>query len=94
MANAGPGRIGDALLEREPHLAALAGLLDEVRASSAGRLVLVGGEAGAGKTALLRRFCRSEVDVGQLIVARKTVDHHVSAILRKLDAPTRGQAAA
>jgi len=37
MANAGPGRIGDALLEREPHLAALAGLLDEVRASSAGR---------------------------------------------------------
>ncbi len=67
MANAGPGRIGDALLEREPHLAALAGLLDEVRASSAGRLVLVGGEAGAGKTALLRRFCRSEVDVGQVL---------------------------
>ncbi len=67
MANAGPGRIGDALLEREPHLAALAGLLHEVRASSAGRLVLVGGEAGAGKTALLRRFCRSEVDVGQVL---------------------------
>jgi DNA-binding NarL/FixJ family response regulator len=30
----------------------------------------------------------------RLIVTRKTVDHHVSAILRKLDAPTRGQAAA
>ena len=56
-ANVGPGRVGDALLERAPHLAALANLLGGVRETSAGRLVLIGGEAGAGKTALLRRFC-------------------------------------
>ena len=57
-ANADPGRVGDVLLEREAHLAALANTLNDVRASATGRLVVVGGEAGAGKTALLRRFCR------------------------------------
>jgi ATP/maltotriose-dependent transcriptional regulator MalT len=31
--------------------------MDAVEHSSRGRLVLVGGEAGVGKTALLRRFC-------------------------------------
>ena len=61
MANGGPARLGNALLEREPQLAAFAELLSEVRAGSAGRLVLVGGEAGAGKTAMLERFCH---DVG------------------------------
>src|SRR5436309_388966 len=30
------------------------------RASGEGRLLLVGGEAGVGKTALLRRFCASQ----------------------------------
>jgi DNA-binding NarL/FixJ family response regulator len=34
-------------------------------------------------------------DIAQrLVVSEKTVDHHVSAILRKLDAKTRGEAAA
>ena len=61
MANAGPARLGDALLERESQLAAFAALLSEVRAGSTGRLVLVGGEAGAGKTAMLERFCH---DIG------------------------------
>ena len=56
MANAGPGRMGDGLLERRPQLTALAGMLAEVRSSSSGRLVVVAGEAGVGKTALLRRF--------------------------------------
>jgi DNA-binding NarL/FixJ family response regulator len=30
----------------------------------------------------------------RLVLSEKTVDHHVSAILRKLDAETRGEAAA
>ncbi len=43
------------LLERAPFLANLGQRLEESRET--GRLVLVGGEAGVGKTALLRRFC-------------------------------------
>jgi DNA-binding CsgD family transcriptional regulator/tetratricopeptide (TPR) repeat protein len=45
------------LLEREDELAALADLEREVQASGQGRIVLIGGEAGVGKTALLRAFC-------------------------------------
>jgi DNA-binding CsgD family transcriptional regulator len=47
------------LLERGADVAALADLFGEVRSSSHGRLVVVGGEAGVGKTALLRAFCES-----------------------------------
>ena len=43
------------LLERGPFLVELGQRLEESRV--AGRLVLLGGEAGVGKTALLRRFC-------------------------------------
>lgn len=45
------------LLERDAPLAALGGYLADVVDSGRGRLVLVGGEAGIGKTALVRRFC-------------------------------------
>ena len=45
------------LLERDRSLAELAAMFDGVRAAAEGRLVLVAGEAGVGKTALLRRFC-------------------------------------
>src|SRR5512132_2512249 len=45
------------LLERQGELVALASLLDDVREHRRGWLVLVAGEAGVGKTALLRRFC-------------------------------------
>jgi Cdc6-like AAA superfamily ATPase len=44
------------LLERSAQLEELAGQLEAVTESSAGRLVLIGGEAGVGKTALVRRF--------------------------------------
>ncbi|MGH2562862.1 MAG: ATP-binding protein, partial [Thermomicrobiales bacterium] len=43
------------LLERTPYLRELDGLLREA-AAGRGRLVLLGGEAGVGKTSLVRRF--------------------------------------
>jgi DNA-binding CsgD family transcriptional regulator len=49
----------DGLLERSAQLAALAGHLEAVRAQTRGRLVLVAGEAGIGKTALVRAFAGS-----------------------------------
>jgi DNA-binding NarL/FixJ family response regulator len=45
------------LLERTDQLSALADALDAVIAARTGAVVFVGGEAGAGKTALLRAFC-------------------------------------
>ena len=45
------------LLERAGDLAALSAALDVVARERRGRLVLVRGEAGAGKTMLVRRFC-------------------------------------
>lgn len=48
------------LVEREEHLAALDAWLGEVRARRRGRLVLVAGEAGVGKTALVRAFGERE----------------------------------
>src|SRR6516165_5306046 len=53
----GAARAGAALLERSGQLRALGGALAAVAASGTGRIVLVAGEAGIGKTALLRRFC-------------------------------------
>ena len=45
-----------ALLEREAELEALTGLFADAK-SGQGRLVFVSGEAGVGKSALVRRFC-------------------------------------
>ena len=45
------------LLERDGLLSTLRQLLGDVRSNAAGRIVLLGGEAGVGKTALLRQFC-------------------------------------
>lgn len=47
------------LLERDHDLAALNGWLDDVAAGE-GRVVLVFGEAGIGKTALLRAFAEGQ----------------------------------
>jgi DNA-binding CsgD family transcriptional regulator/tetratricopeptide (TPR) repeat protein len=45
------------LLERSDHLTVLAESLQAVIAEASGRVILVGGEAGVGKTVLLRAFC-------------------------------------
>ena len=47
----------DELLERSDHLAALEEALGSVMATRRGRLVALGGEAGVGKSALVRCFC-------------------------------------
>ena len=51
---------GMELLEREPSLALLADCAAEARRGD-GRLVVLGGEAGVGKTALLERFHETPV---------------------------------
>src|SRR5439155_10113456 len=51
-----PERAGE-LLERSVSLAMLAEAFAAVSETGRGQLVFVGGEAGVGKTALLRRFC-------------------------------------
>lgn len=43
---------------------------------------------------LLARGLRNSAIAQQLVVSEKTVDHHVSAVLRKLNVGTRGEAAA
>lgn len=52
-------------------------------------MALAGGEAGIGKTTLLRHAAIAE----RLVLSPRTVEHHVSSLLRKLDARTRGEAA-
>lgn len=51
------------LLERSEHLAALAEHLRAVVSCSQGRFVLVAGEAGVGKTVLVRRFTGNQPNV-------------------------------
>lgn len=61
-----PGRVLDVdareLLERDEQLSALSAALADVSERRVGRLVLVHGEAGIGKTALVRRFCAHTVE--------------------------------
>ncbi|HEX6459074.1 MAG TPA: AAA family ATPase [Thermoleophilaceae bacterium] len=57
MARPVPQRQSATLLERGAQLAALEEALAGAVASGSGRMVLVGGEAGVGKTSLLRAFC-------------------------------------
>jgi DNA-binding CsgD family transcriptional regulator len=55
------------LIERERELAMLGECLDAVQSSSRGRMVIVAGEAGVGKTALLRRFCDDHADGARVL---------------------------
>ena len=55
------------LLERGVAFDVLCESLESVRRSRKGRVVLVGGEAGVGKTALLRWFCRERGGVAPIL---------------------------
>ncbi|HYY65146.1 MAG TPA: AAA family ATPase, partial [Gaiellaceae bacterium] len=57
----------DALLERDDAISALAESLGDVARTRRGRLVSVTGEAGVGKTSLLRRFCAEQHDAPRLV---------------------------
>ncbi len=62
-----PVDAGHTLLEREAELDLLAGLLANID-SSGGRVVLIRGEAGIGKTALVREFVRRSSDDAHVLV--------------------------
>ena len=55
------------LFERGRELSILRELLADVQQELKGRVVLIGGEAGVGKTALLRRFCEEPVDSARVL---------------------------
>src|SRR5437764_11537239 len=55
------------LLERSDQLDALEAALDDVVGGSRGRLTLVAGEAGAGKTVLIQRFCDAHSDTARVL---------------------------
>jgi AAA ATPase domain len=55
------------LLERTDQLSALSGALEAVIAARTGAVVFVGGEAGAGKTALVRAFCDGRRDAARIL---------------------------
>jgi len=60
MPSVSPGTVSagsSELLELADELSGFANYLEAVQRSSRGRVVLLGGEAGVGKTALLRQFC-------------------------------------
>jgi DNA-binding CsgD family transcriptional regulator len=134
---AGPPDTGHVdLLERNSAWASLAEYVADAR-SGHGRLVLINGEAGVGKSVLVEQLWQSLPDARRswgacdglftprplgplldiaedlggelldlvcegcsnaeiatrLVLSVKTVDHHVSAVLAKLGAPTRQAAA-
>jgi class 3 adenylate cyclase len=58
---------GDALLERDDAISALGELVGDITRTGRGRLVSVTGEAGIGKTSLLRWFCADQQDAPRLL---------------------------
>jgi DNA-binding CsgD family transcriptional regulator len=57
----------DELLERSRQISALGESLAAVQSDSRGRLVFIGGEAGVGKTVLVRQFCVEHSDSQRIV---------------------------
>ena len=55
------------LLEREQNLVELGTMLDQA-SDGHGRLVLIGGEAGIGKSALVRTFCQTRARSARVLI--------------------------
>jgi DNA-binding CsgD family transcriptional regulator/tetratricopeptide (TPR) repeat protein len=70
MGGFATGAGGGGLLERSPELNALDFALAAVTSSGQGRIVLVAGEAGIGKTALLRQFTAGAAGSTRVLWAR------------------------
>ena len=66
----GPGHRSELpdLYERDGELAVLQECLASVNRSGRGRVVLVGAEAGGGKTALLRSFCEAQAGAARTLL--------------------------
>ncbi len=62
-----PGEEEEELLERSDAIERLADSLARVVRTARGRLAVVSGEAGVGKTALLRRFCEDESESTRIL---------------------------
>jgi DNA-binding CsgD family transcriptional regulator/tetratricopeptide (TPR) repeat protein len=67
VEQAGDTASGGELLERSHHLSALHEALAATLGARRGILVLLGGEAGGGKTTLLRRFCATREPVDRVL---------------------------
>lgn len=65
--DAGPADARVELMERSEQLSALGRALDKVVPRRAGAIVLVAGEAGVGKTALLRELCARRRDPARVL---------------------------
>src|SRR5580765_6770666 len=57
------GRAAGGLLERGTELARLSGYVEAIEEGAAGRVVLLGGEAGVGKTALVEALCAAHPEL-------------------------------
>ena len=89
MRTAYDRRRGIELLERDTAVEALEGALAQAR-GGAGRIVLVAGEAGVGKTALAERVARAASERARLCLGRgRPAADAARALARSTTSPVR-----